>query len=190
MYLPGFDSIFVRNSCIFDEDRIETGQIYLLWWRYLFSFILFLYLSKIVYMCVSVMKVQWSFFILEWPYTTRELLWNESNLWRGCPLYDCYRLASPVYNYNSYRRLFESAPIPGRPQTTIEEDSIHQVETAILEDRHVNVRQLALDVKNSVEDLWTNLFTAVCICKIVCSVVPRLYYSCIKKKKKKTTLTD
>ncbi|XP_063847842.1 protein GVQW3-like [Scylla paramamosain] len=44
----------------------------------------------------------------------------------------------------------ETAPIPGRPQSAINEDTIRQVEAAILEDRRITVHQLAQDVKINV----------------------------------------
>lgn len=48
------------------------------------------------------------------------------------------------------RTSVETAPIPGRPQSAIDEDTIHQVEIAILEDRSITVRQLAQVAKISV----------------------------------------
>lgn len=45
------------------------------------------------------------------------------------------------------RRSVETAPIPGRSQSAIDEDIIHGVETAILEDCRITVRRLAQDVK-------------------------------------------
>lgn len=47
-------------------------------------------------------------------------------------------------------RSVATTPIPGRPQTAIGEDTIHQVETAVLENRHIPVCHLAQDVKISV----------------------------------------
>nr|XP_027231757.1 uncharacterized protein LOC113823339 [Penaeus vannamei] len=55
------------------------------------------------------------------------------------------------------RRSVEKASIPGRPQSAIDEDIIHQVETVILEDRRITIRQLP-DVKIS-EDFFDRLFT-------------------------------
>ncbi|XP_076467208.1 protein GVQW3-like [Babylonia areolata] len=43
----------------------------------------------------------------------------------------------------------ETAPIPGRPQSAIDEDTIRQVEAAILEFRRLIIHQLAQDVKIS-----------------------------------------
>ena len=40
------------------------------------------------------------------------------------------------------RSSVEKAPIPGRPHSAIDEDTIHQVEAAILEDRRITVRLL------------------------------------------------
>ncbi|XP_069971436.1 protein GVQW3-like [Penaeus vannamei] len=45
-------------------------------------------------------------------------------------------------------RYMETAPLPGRPQSAIDEDTSHQVETVILED--LIVCQLTQDVKISV----------------------------------------
>lgn len=42
------------------------------------------------------------------------------------------------------------APIPGRSQSVIDVDNMHQVENAIWEDFHVPVLQLAQEVKISV----------------------------------------
>ena len=48
------------------------------------------------------------------------------------------------------RTSVETAPIPGRPHSAIDEDTIHQVEAAILEDRCITVCQLVQNVKISV----------------------------------------
>ncbi|XP_037783487.1 uncharacterized protein LOC119579648 [Penaeus monodon] len=45
-------------------------------------------------------------------------------------------------HFSCVRRSVEMAPIPGRPQCATDEDTIHQGETAILEDRRIIVRQL------------------------------------------------
>ena len=44
----------------------------------------------------------------------------------------------------------ETVPIPGRPQSAIDDATIQQVEAAILEDRRVTVCQLARAAKISV----------------------------------------
>lgn len=43
---------------------------------------------------------------------------------------------------------YETAPISGRPKSATDEDTIHQVETNILEDR-ITICQLSQDVKIS-----------------------------------------
>ena len=53
------------------------------------------------------------------------------------------------YWHHQFRRgrtLVESVPIPGRPQSAIDDATIQQVEAAILEERRVTVCQLAHEV--------------------------------------------
>ena len=45
----------------------------------------------------------------------------------------------------------ETASNPVRPPSAIDDDSISEVEVAILEDRRITVRQLAQDVKISID---------------------------------------
>ncbi|XP_047501888.1 uncharacterized protein LOC125047626 isoform X2 [Penaeus chinensis] len=75
------------------------------------------------------------------------------------------------------RKSVETAPIPGRPQSAIDEDTIHQVESAILEDSCITVRQLAQDVKISVGGSFVksyNTFWAgVATEKVTISLVPQ-----------------
>ena len=44
------------------------------------------------------------------------------------------------HQFKCGRTSVETAPIPGCPQSAIDEDTIHQVEAAILEDRRITVR--------------------------------------------------
>ncbi|XP_014786685.1 uncharacterized protein LOC106881013 [Octopus bimaculoides] len=46
--------------------------------------------------------------------------------------------------------LVEIAPIPGRPHSAIDDNTIHKVEATILEDRHMATWQLAQEVKTNV----------------------------------------
>jgi histone-lysine N-methyltransferase SETMAR len=68
----------------------------------------------------------------------------------------------------------EAAPIPGRPQSAIDEDSIRQVEAAILEDRRITVRQLAQDVKISVGSVEKVIHDHLHMRKVSARWVPRL----------------
>ena len=54
------------------------------------------------------------------------------------------------------RTSVETAAIPGHPHSAIDEDTIHQMETAILADRRITVRQLAQDVRISVGSVEKN----------------------------------
>ncbi|XP_014774282.1 uncharacterized protein LOC106871999 [Octopus bimaculoides] len=47
--------------------------------------------------------------------------------------------------------LVETAPIPGRPRSALNDDTTHKVEAAILEDRRI--RQLTQEVKISVRSV-------------------------------------
>lgn len=69
-----------------------------------------------------------------------------------------YREDAPTYDIVKHwhgqfswgQRSVEMVPIPGRPQSAIDKDTIQQGETTILEDCCITVHQLALDVKISV----------------------------------------
>ena len=72
------------------------------------------------------------------------------------------------------RTSVETAAIPGRPQSAIDEDTIRQVEAAILEDRRITVRQLAQDVKISVGSVEKIIHDHLHIRKLSARWIPRL----------------
>lgn len=72
------------------------------------------------------------------------------------------------------RTSVETAPIPGRPQSVIDEDTIRQVETAILEDRRITVRQQARNVKISVVSVDKIIHDHLHMRKLPARWVPRL----------------
>ena len=57
------------------------------------------------------------------------------------------------------RTSVETAPIPGRSQSAIDDATIQQVEAAILDDRRITVRQLAHEVKISVGSMEKSSMT-------------------------------
>ncbi|XP_014775094.1 uncharacterized protein LOC106872575 [Octopus bimaculoides] len=60
----------------------------------------------------------------------------------------------PLYNvvkqwhcqFNCGKTLLESAPVPGRPHSAIDDDITHKVEAVILEDRRITIPQLSQKV--------------------------------------------
>lgn len=72
------------------------------------------------------------------------------------------------------RTSVETAPIPGRPQSAIDEDTIRQVEAAILDDRRITVRQLAEDVKISVGSVEKIIHDHLYMRKLSARWIPRL----------------
>ena len=72
------------------------------------------------------------------------------------------------------RTSVETAPIPGRPHSVIDEGTIRQVEAAILEDRRTTVRQLAQGVKISVGSVEKIIHDHLHMRKVSARWVPRL----------------
>lgn len=64
--------------------------------------------------------------------------------------------------------------IPECPQSALDEDTIHQVETAILEDCCITVHKLAQDVKISVESVDKVIHEHLHMQKLSAQWVPRL----------------
>ncbi|XP_052824067.1 protein GVQW3-like [Octopus bimaculoides] len=54
------------------------------------------------------------------------------------------------HQFKCDRTSVETAPIPGRPYSVIDDDTNHKVEATILEDRRITIWQLAQEVKISV----------------------------------------
>ncbi|XP_071114560.1 protein GVQW3-like [Haliotis cracherodii] len=72
------------------------------------------------------------------------------------------------------RTSVETAAIPGRPHSAIDEDTIYQVETAILADRHITVRQLVQDVKISIGSVEKIIHDNLNMHKVSARCIPRL----------------
>ncbi|CAI5785162.1 Hypothetical predicted protein [Podarcis lilfordi] len=70
------------------------------------------------------------------------------------PLYDVVKHWHRQFKCG--RTSVETAPIPGQPQSPIDEDTIQQVEAAVLEDPCITVCLLAADVKISVGPVRSN----------------------------------
>lgn len=94
---------------------------------------------------------------------------------------DTYGRDAPSYDVKHWHRQFkcgrtsvETAPIPGRSLSAIDEDTILQVEAAILEDRRITVRQLAQDVKISVGSVDIIIHDHLHMRKLSARWIPRL----------------
>ncbi|XP_076461720.1 histone-lysine N-methyltransferase SETMAR-like [Babylonia areolata] len=77
--------------------------------------------------------------------TQRETLEEMKETWEGCPIVCCGQALHRQFKRG--RTSLETAPNPRRPQSATDEDTVWQVETAILEDRLITVRPPAQDVK-------------------------------------------
>lgn len=78
------------------------------------------------------------------------------------------------HQFKCGRTSVETAPIPGRPQLAIDEDTIWQVEAAISEDHHITVHQLAQDVKVIVGSVDKIIHDHLHMRKLSARWVPRL----------------
>ena len=67
-----------------------------------------------------------------------------------------------------------TVPIPGRPQSAIDDATIQQVEAAILEDRRVTVCQLAHEAKISVGSVEKNIHDHLLMGEVSDRWIPRL----------------
>ncbi len=67
---------------------------------------------------------QWSFVWLERSHTKRHLWWHQSSLWEDTPSYDVNKCWHR--QFWCVRKSLETAPIPGRPHSAIEEDTVRQ----------------------------------------------------------------
>ena len=72
------------------------------------------------------------------------------------------------------RTSVETAPIPGRSQSAIDDATIQQVEAAILDDRRITVRQLAHEVKISVGSVEKIIHDHLHMGKVSARWIPRL----------------
>ena len=72
------------------------------------------------------------------------------------------------------RKSVETAPRPGRPPSAIDEASVRQVETAILEDRRITIRQIAQEVKISIGSVETIIHEHLHMQKVSARWIPRL----------------
>ena len=68
----------------------------------------------------------------------------------------------------------ETAPRPGRPSSAIDEASVRQVEAAILEDRHITIRQIAQEIKISTGSVETIIHNHLLMHKVSARWTPRL----------------
>ena len=72
------------------------------------------------------------------------------------------------------RKSVETAPRPGCSPSVIDEASVLQVEAAILEDRHITIRQIAQDVKISTGSVETIIHDHLHMHKVSARWIPRL----------------
>lgn len=93
-----------------------------------------------------------------------------------------YREDAPSYDivkhwhhqFKCGRTSVATAPIPGWPQSAIDEDTIRQIKAAILEDHHITLRQLAQDVKICVGSVEKIIHDHLHMQKVCARWIPRL----------------
>ncbi|XP_014785205.1 uncharacterized protein LOC106879959 [Octopus bimaculoides] len=75
------------------------------------------------------------------------------------------------------RTSVKTAPIPGRPHSIIDDDTIHKVEIAILWDHRITIQQLAQEVKISVRSVENIIHDHLHMRKLSVRWIPRMLTS-------------
>ena len=88
------------------------------------------------------------------------------------PSYDLVKLWHRDFKHG--RKSAETTPRPSHPPSAIDEASVSQVEAAILEDRHMTIRQIAQEIKISTGSVETIIYDHLHMHKVSARWIPRL----------------